>query len=157
MKKSRNTLNKTTSFLFKLFSVDTSRLVLTVLSMTMAATSVAAEQVKVKQVSSNSTIAYVDSIHQWGAWELDIEPAAGGLQAQSTQPLNARNSKVALRTNSISALAPPGRPAVPAIPATPAVPATPNTPAIPAIPATPAITPISPSVPIPVGGPNDGF
>ena len=99
---------------------------------------------------------YVDSINEWGAWELGIEPAAGGLQQSSSQILNARDSKVTLRTNSIAALA-PQRPAIPAVPAVPAIPATPTTPAVPAVPAVPAITPISPSVPIPVGGPNNGF
>lgn len=94
-------------------------------------------------------LAYVDSVHKWGAWGLDIEPAAGGLSQLTTQALNARDSKVALRTNSISALA-PGRGAIPATPATPTAP---GVPATPAIPATPTITPINPSVPIPVGGP----
>ncbi len=56
--------------------------------------------------SDTSATAYVDSIHKWGAWELDIEPAAGGLQAPGNQPMLARNSKVNLRTNSIAALAP---------------------------------------------------
>lgn len=97
-------------------------------------------------------LAYVDSVHKWGAWGLDIEPAAGGLSQSTTQALNARDSKVALRTNSISALAPGGG-ATPAIPATPAVPATPTAPAVPAIPAIPTVTPMSPNSPIPVGAP----
>ncbi len=49
---------------------------------------------------------YVDSITKWGAWELDIEPAAGGLTAPVTQPLNVRDSALSIRTNSFSALAP---------------------------------------------------
>lgn len=95
----------------------------------------------VSNEETNNT-AYVDSIHQWGPWELDIEPAAGGLQQASTQALNARTTKISLRSNSVAALA-PQRPATPAIPA---VPATPPTPAIPATPATP-----------PRGGPADGL
>jgi hypothetical protein len=85
--------------------------------------------------------AYVDSIHQWGAWELDIEPAAGGITPASTKALNARDPKVSFRINSIAALAPN------ALQTTPA----------PAPPTIPTIRPISPSVPIPVGGPSDGF
>jgi hypothetical protein len=106
-------------------------------------------------VAEELNMAYVDSVHKWGAWELDIEPAAGGLSQPQTQALNARNSKVALRTNSMDALAP--KRAIPAISASPAVPGAPGIPAIPAVPATPAITPIHPNVPIPVGGPNNGF
>lgn len=92
--------------------------------------------------TSDTSTAYVDSIHQWGAWELDIEPAAGGLQQPSTQALNARETNVSLRANSINALRANGvatlsdtTRATPAIPAVPAVPATPAAPAIPARPA----------------------
>lgn len=92
--------------------------------------------------TSDTSTAYVDSIHQWGAWELDIEPAAGGLQQPSTQALNARETNVSLRANSINALRANGvatlsdtTRATPAIPAIPAVPATPAVPAIPARPA----------------------
>ncbi len=91
--------------------------------------------------TSDTNTAYVDSIHQWGAWELDIAPAAGGLQQPSTQALNARDTNVSLRANSISALSGAPRatiaiPAVPAVPATPTTPAGPATPAIPAAPTT---------------------
>jgi hypothetical protein len=89
--------------------------------------------------------AYVDSIHQWGAWELDIEPAAGGITPASTKALNARDPKVSFRINSIAALAPN------ALQTTPTPPTPSTTPTI------PTIRPISPSVPIPVGGPSDGF
>ncbi len=105
--------------------------------------------------TSDTNTAYVDSINQWGAWELDIEPAAGGLQQLSTQALNARDANISLRANSINALRANGTATLsdttrvtPAIPATPANPGA--TPIIP-------ITPINPSVPIPVGAPNDGF
>jgi len=96
-------------------------------------------------IAEESDIAYIDSVQKWGAWELDIEPAAGGLRQPTTKALNARDSKVVLRTNSFSALAPP------LIPNTPIAPGTPITPTL------PTITPINPNVPIPVGGPNDGF
>ena len=55
---------------------------------------------------SSETTAYVDSVHQWGAWELDIEPAAGGITQPGTQPMNGRSARVAFRTNSFSAIAP---------------------------------------------------
>jgi hypothetical protein len=53
-----------------------------------------------------STEPYVDSVTQWGAWELDIEPAAGGLNKPATQALKARSSKLTVRTNSFSAVGP---------------------------------------------------
>lgn len=128
----------------RLTSVKASQLVLATVIMSFAGTSIAAWKGDADKDD------YVDSVTKWGAWELDIEPAAGGLQQSSSQILNARDSKVTLRTNSIAALA-PQRPDIPAVPATP------TTPAVPAVPAVPVITPISPSVPIPVGGPNNGF
>lgn len=112
----------------------------------LATTAYAATALAGAPTSATST-AYVDSIHQWGAWELDIEPAAGGLQQPSTQALHARDTNVSLRANSISALSdvPPDVPrATPTMPATPASPG--DTPAIPATPATP-----------PRGGPADGL
>lgn len=102
----------------------------------LATTAYAATALAGAPTSATST-AYVDSIHQWGAWELDIEPAAGGLQQPSTQALHARDTNVSLRANSISALSDVPR-ATPAMPAIPAVPATPTTPAVPATPAIPA-------------------
>ncbi len=120
------------------------RLCLITASFVLTATSAAA---------TNENIAYVDSVHHWGPWELDIEPAAGGLKAQTTQVLNARDSKVRLRTNSFSALAPPQRPETITRPPTPL----PVIPSAPVMPSAPTLTPISPSIPIPVGGPGDGF
>lgn len=90
---------------------------------------------------SESEVTYVDSVKKWGAWELDIEPAAGGLTAPSTGALNPRDSRVALRTNSISALAPPSsaKPTVitqsPIMP--PVVPTAPPAPPAPALPPAP--------------------
>ena len=93
---------------------------------------------------NNTTTAYVDSIHQWGAWELDIEPAAGGLQQAGTQALNARDSRVSLRTNSVSALARNRSPVI----FTPSAPIVPNI-----VPVTPPPPPVTP----PIGGPADGL
>jgi len=102
--------------------------------------------------TDDAQTAYVDSVHSWGAWELDIEPAAGGIQAAGVQPLNARSANVSLRTNSIAALSP--RSPQPNVTTAPNLP----TPApIPAAPTVPTITPISPNVPIPNSAPNDGF
>jgi len=136
MKRPIQQLHKSNSF--------PAKLILIALLMTSASLAIAEE----------SNVAYVDSVFKWGAWELDIEPAAGGLSAPTTRALNARGSKVTLRTNSIAALAPsPQSSVIPATPSTPVVPATPSTPATPAAPTIPAVTPISPSVPIPVGAP----
>ena len=120
--------------LCKLISAKASRLVLATVIMSFAGTSIAAWKGDADKDD------YVDSVTKWGAWELDIEPAAGGLQQSSSQILKARDSKVTLRTNSIAALA-PQRPDIPAVPAVPAIPATPTTPAVPAIPAIPAAPP----------------
>ena len=98
---------------------------------------------------TNENTAYIDSVHQWGPWELDIEPAAGGLKTQTTQVLNARDSKVRLRTNSISALAPQQAKTITRSSA--------PLPVAPPPPPAPTITPIRPSVPVPIGGPGDGF
>lgn len=61
--------------------------------------------------TNSETASYVDSVFSWGPWELDIEPAAGGIQVPATGPLNARDAKLKLRPNSITALAPPTTPA----------------------------------------------
>jgi len=93
--------------------------------------------------------AYTDSVHNWGAWALDIEPAAGGLQEAGTQPLNVRSSKLSLRTDSIAALSPRRVPGDIAIPQSPSPSPTPA----PVTPAIPTITPVSPGIPIPIGAP----
>ena len=80
---------------------------LALLTLTTASTMAAAESKwKDSDNDSDSEVAYVDSVTKWGPWELDIEPAAGGLTTSSTGVLKARDSRVVLRTNSISALAP---------------------------------------------------
>ena len=100
-------------------------------------------------IATTENTAFVDSVHNWGAWALDIEPAAGGLQTPGTQPLHARTARVSLRTNSMSALA-PSRPQS-EIMVTPSPNPTPRTP-------TPsAPTPPPPPVTPPVGGPADGL
>ena len=90
----------------------------------------------------STTTAYVDSIHKWGAWELDIEPAAGGLQQPSTQALNSRDARVSLRTNSFSALAPRDRSPVIFSTSSPIVPDV-----VPVTPPPPPVTPPRPSRP----------
>lgn len=111
-----------------------------------------AEEVAEKE-EAEKAVTYVDSVTTWGAWELDIEPAAGGITPASTGVLNARNSKVALRTNSIAALAPTPQPAQPVVitnTPTPVPPAAP--PAIPTV-YIPTVTYVTPGTPIPVGAP----
>ncbi len=124
MNRSINELNKKTSLAVKLL--------LTSLLITATSAVIAGEK------NQGTGVAYVDSVLKWGAWELDIEPAAGGISAPQPRALNARSSKVALRTNSIAALAPPtpdrGTPANPIIPGTPI-----PTPVIPAPPVKPFI------------------
>ena len=129
------------------------RFCLVTASLALTATSAAATNENIEQDYTKTSTVYVDSVFQWGAWELDIEPAAGGLQAQTTQALNARDSKVRLRTNSMSALAPPQRPETVTPPPAPLPVAAP----VPAPVPVPTITHISPSVPVPIGGPGDGF
>ena len=99
-------------------------------------------------LAGQSTISYVDSVHNWGAWGLDIEPAAGGLSQPTTQALNARDSKIALRTNSMAALAPPASPRSPVVFTAPSTPIVPNN-----VPVTPPTPPVTPAI----GGPTDGL
>lgn len=118
----------------------TAKLVLT--TILMAATSVS--------VAEESSVAYVDSVLKWGAWELDIEPAAGGISAPTPRALNARGAKVTLRTNSITALAPPPAPSS-GTPFNPIVSGTPvPTPVIPTSPVKPFV-PAAPTNPAPPG------
>ena len=53
---------------------------------------------------------YVASINEWGAWELGIEPAAGGPAPPSSGALNARSSNVTFRPKENSAVSPVIRP-----------------------------------------------
>ena len=122
MKKTKCKLNKATRQFIKPWLI--------MMSMALAATATAA-------TNDNTTSAFVDSVHQWGAWGLDIEPAAGGLQQPTTQSLNARAAKVDLRTNSISALAPRDRSPVIFTPSPSPSPA----PSAPPLPVTPPIPP----------------
>jgi hypothetical protein len=104
----------------------------------------------VADANKSSEVAYVDSVTEWGAWELDIEPAAGGLTAPSSGALHARDSRVALRTNSIAALAPTPPPVTITNTPIPAPPAAPS--AIPTV-YTPTVTYVPPGTPVPVGAP----
>ena len=97
--------------------------------------------------SESPTLAYVDSVKTWGAWNLDIQPAAGGIPTPSAQPLKARGTQLRLRTNSFTALA-PIRSGVGSPPVAP-----PPAPVV----FVPIVTPIGPGVPVPIGGPSDGF
>ena len=122
------------------------------LALNSQAADTAAEATQTKDTRPDADIAYVDSIHKWGAWELDIEPAAGGVAQPAGQPLLARGGRIRLRTNSIAALAPTPPPAVKPPPGIP-----PQKPPVVTPPPIPTITPMSPNVPIPVGGPADAF
>ena len=97
--------------------------------------------------------AYTDSVHRWGAWELDIEPAAGGITPAATQALSDRGARVAFRTNSFSAIAPTA-PAAPTPPITDTP--VPTPPINPVPPVTPPVTPPPPVTPA-IGGPTDGL
>ena len=91
--------------------------------------------------------AYVDSVHHWGAWELDIEPAAGGITPAAAQPLSDRGARVSFRTNSFSAIS-PSAPTPTTVTGTPITPTTAPTPPTRFAPpgATPATTvPLPPS------------
>ena len=130
-------------------SMFTQKLALIIMLMTASTLSAAELKWKDSDEDTESEVAYVDSVTQWGPWELDIEPAAGGLTPPSTGALNARDSRVSLRTNSIAALAPPpGQPVVPNAPA-PVPPIV--TPIV--TPQIPNVTDISPSVPVPICAP----
>ena len=117
---------------------------LALIFMLMTASTMSAAELKWidSDQDSESEVAYVDSVKKWGAWELDIEPAAGGLTAPSTGALNPRDSRVALRTNSISALAPPTSAKPTVITQSPIMP-----PVIPAAPPAPPVIPTRPAAP----------
>lgn len=122
-----------------------------VVLLTATATSFAAANDTATEKAATKTD-YVDSIKTWGAWGLGIEPAAGGIQQPSTQPLKARSANLTLRTNSISALA-PTRSSVTSGPAAPTIfapsAATPVTTFSP--PPSPNIIPVSPGTTVPSG------
>lgn len=60
--------------------------------------------------SNEATTSYVDSVYEWGAWELGLEPAAGGPAPSSNQALAVRGPGVNFRPNENSAFAPVTRP-----------------------------------------------
>ena len=108
-------------------------------------------------VAEDDSVTYVDSVLKWGAWELDIEPAAGGISAPTPRALNARGAKVTLRTNSIAALAPtPDVPTntivLPGAPVPQRPPTQPVNPPIPTAPAAPTNFAPTGSITSPPGG-----
>ncbi len=129
-------------------NIFTQKLALIIMLMTASTMSAAELKWKDSDQDSESEVAYVDSVTKWGAWELDIEPAAGGLTPPSTGALNARNSRVAvtykqhfstgttdrIKTTCYHPVAPIMPPVIPAAPPAPPVPVTP-----------------------PIGGPTDGL
>ncbi len=125
----------------------TQKALLSVLLLAFSTTGFAASA-KSSDNDDEDTTAYVDSIHKWGAWELDIEPAAGGVQPATGQPVLARGSRVYLRTNSISALAPPPPKVMPPTTFAPngSITGQKFTP-----PPSPNINPAGPSTPLPTG------
>ena len=71
--------------------------------------------------ADDEQVVYVDSVTKWGAWELDIEPAAGGITKADTGALKARESRVTPRTNSFTAVSPQANLASGQPPAGPAI------------------------------------
>jgi hypothetical protein len=121
-------------------AVFTSVILLSTTSISFAATDAST-------VSNAATeTAYVDSVKKWGAWDLDIQPAAGGIKAPTTQPLTARGTKLRLRTNSFTALAPVNSQAPISVNRPTPTPVSTTMPRIPA-----------PIIPAPIGGPTDGL
>ena len=63
---------------------------------------------------------YVDSVYGWGAWELGLEPAAGGPPPSPGRALAAMEANVQFRPNENSAFSPDTRPVqIPAAPVGP--------------------------------------
>ena len=92
--------------------------------------------------TDGDTAGYIDSVYGWGAWELGLEPAAGGSTPSPSRALASRGANVTFRPNDNSAFSPDSRRN--------------STPA-------PAGTPVGPSGPIgpggslPTGNPADKF
>lgn len=51
---------------------------------------------------------YVDSVYDWGTWELGIEPAAGGPVSVGNQPARVNQGGVQFRPNSNASFTTPG-------------------------------------------------
>ena len=93
--------------------------------------------------AGEDTTAYVDSVHGWGAWELGLEPAAGGSTPSPSRVLASRDSNIRFRPNDNSAFSPDSRKNSSPAPITPT-------------PVGPIIGPIAPGQPFPTGNPADG-
>jgi hypothetical protein len=102
------------------------------------------DTIKGEVTAEPAALVYVDSVKTWGAWNLDIQPAAGGIATPSVQPIKARGTQLRLRTNSFTALAPIHSGAGNSPVAPPAVFTPP-----------PMIPP--PNITPPIGGPTDGL
>ena len=91
--------------------------------------------------ATENTTAYVDSVHGWGAWELGLEPAAGGSTPSPSRALTSRSANIKFRPNDNSAFSPDSRRN--------------QTPAPTTTPIGPIIGPIAPGQPLPTGNPAD--
>ncbi len=85
--------------------------------------------------SVEETAAYVDSVYGWGAWELGLEPAAGGTTPSPSRALSSRGANIVFRPNDNSAFAPNSRRN--------------------SAPTPPTFGPIAPGQPLPTGNPAD--
>ncbi len=97
--------------------------------------------------AASSEQPYIDSIYDWGSWDIGLEPAAGGPVAVPNNAVGNRVSSVQFRPNDNSTYSPGNRIVSNLIMPTPI-----PTPAGP-----PSINTNGPDVPPPAGGPNVGF
>ncbi len=56
--------------------------------------------------SVEETTTYVDSVNEWGAWELGLEPAAGGSAPSPSRALASRSANVVFRPKDTNAFSP---------------------------------------------------
>ena len=87
----------------------------------------------------NGVPAFVDSVHEWGTWELGVEPAAGGPAPMSDRALNVRLANVKFRPNDNTTFSPGASPVTITTPVAPAK----------------LPTRVSPGVPAPTASPSD--
>jgi hypothetical protein len=96
--------------------------------------------------SEDDATAYVDSVNGWGAWELGLEPAAGGTTPSPSRALAARGANVQFRPNDNNAFSPNSKAVVIT-----------NTRPTPMPSPIPSAGPAAPGAPPPTAGPGDGF
>lgn len=70
--------------------------------------------------AATETSAFVDSVYEWGTWELGIEPAAGGSAPMPDRALNARLANVKFRPNDNKTFSPGASPVTVTTPVAPA-------------------------------------